>query len=307
MHSIPFPLETVPAEDAAGAMRRLCEERPGFAPVLLGDADVFSVEWAEGVDAFEDPATIIAEASGVDADAWFAARAPRLAEAEARMEGRLRLFNRAWRFLALPFDAALLPVRLLRWAATRRRPEFRSRSPFDIGPLAEDGPETLPSHADLLRDQLDDLEASGEGTESELSEIREVIAAIEGDGARVFPDPIDYVTPRHGATMAAGLIAMDEPWQIAAWLQHGTYAQCAPKAVLVAHCAWLWERYGARIITASTDHIGFEVARPIASREEAREVLARFFVLGADEVNAERRGTDASSLVGVTRWWVWWD
>lgn len=309
MLAIPFPLENVPAEIAADAIVRLRTEHPGTAPVLLGDADVFSTEWAESVDQFEDPAQIIAESDAIDTEAWFAARAPRLAKAEARMEKPLRLFNRSWRVLALPFDVAMLPARLVKWALTRNRPIFLSRSPFDIGPLAEEAQELSLGTVEMLKAQLADLESSGEGSEDDLNEIREVIAAIEAEGPdfRVFPDPVDYITPRHGGTVAAGLIASDEPWQIAAWLQHGTYALCAPKPVLVAHCHWLWDTYGARIITASTDHIGFEVTRPIETEDEAREVLARFFAIGADEVNAEQRGTDATSLIGASRWWVWWD
>ncbi|MEQ9039110.1 MAG: DUF4253 domain-containing protein [Silicimonas sp.] len=309
MLALPFTLEQLPVLSAADAVREIAGERPGTFPVLLGDADVFSVEWAECVDEFEDPSAILAEAETIDVDTWFAARAPTLAEAEARMERSLKWFNGGWRVLILPFDAVLLPGRLVKWAVTRDRPRFLSRSPFDIGPLAEDAPDRALSTVDALKAQLSDLESSGDGTEEELREIREVIAAIEaeGTGHRIFPDPIDYVTPRHSETLAAGLIATDQPWKTAAWLQHGTYAISAPKPVLVAHCRWLWDTYGARIITASTDHLGFEVARPPETPEEAREILSRFFTLCADEVNAEHRGTDGSSLVGATRWWVWWD
>lgn len=306
MLAIPFPLEAVPVDTARAAMQRLTDERPGTVPVLLGDGDVFSVEWAEAVDEFVDPAIILDEAATIDVDAWFAARTPRLAEAEARMERSLKWFNRGWRVLILPFDTVLLPARLIKWAATRRRPSFVTRSPFDIGPLAEDD---APSTVETLRSQLAELEASGAGDDEELGEFRELIRAIETEGTahRLFPDPIDYVTPRHAGTVAAGLIEADAPWKTAAWLQHGTYAISAPKPVLVAQCRWLWENFGARIITASTDHLGFEVSQPPRTAEEAREIAARFFALSADEVNAEHRGTDGTSLIGATRWWVWWD
>lgn len=306
MLALPFALEQLPVEDAVESARQLADTHPNTTPVLLGDADVFSVEWAESVDSFEDPAGILAEAETVDVESWFAARAPQLAAADDEMERSLKWFNQGWRVLILPFDAVLLPARLAKWAVTRKKPEFSSRSPFDIGPLAED---STPSTVDMLKQQLAELEASGDGTDEELREIRDVIDAIEAEGTdhRIFPDPVDYVTPRQGETVAAGLIDTDQPWQSAAWLQHGTYALSAPKPVLVAHCRWLWENYGARIITASTDHLGFEVAKPIETQDEARDVLSRFFALCADEVNAEHRGTDGTSLVGATRWWVWWD
>jgi hypothetical protein len=308
MISLPFSLEQLPVSSADESLYSIMQDRPELVPVLLGDADVFSVEWAECVDEFEDPDAILAEAGTIDVDEWFDARRPELAHAEAEMEGSLKRFNAIWRVLILPYDALVLPVRLLRWAVTGTRPALLSSTPFDIGPLGDDAPQPA-STVETLKAQLAELEFSGEGSDEELREIRDVIGAIEteGTGHRIYPDPIDYLTPRHGDTLAAGLIATDAPWKSAAWLQHGTYAISVPKPVLVAHCRWLWEKYGARIITASTDHLGFEVARPPETEEEAREILSRFFVLCADEVNAENRGTDGSSLVGVSRWWVWWD
>lgn len=309
MLSLPFSLEQLPVSSVDEYFHAIRRERPEFVPVLLGDGDVFSVEWAESVDEFEEPLSILTEAETVDVEAWFAARRPELAQAEARMEGSLKRFNAIWRVLILPYDMLMFPVRLVGWLVSGRKPTLLSRTPFDIGPLGE-APEA-PSSAtvEALRAQMEELERLGEGSQEELREIREVIDAIETEGTdhRFFPDPIDYLTPRHGASLSAGLIETDAPWKAAAWLQHGAYAISAPKPVLVAHCRWLWEKHGARIITASTDHLGFEVARPPETLEEAREVLNRFFTLCADEVNAEHRGTDGTSLIGASRWWVWWD
>lgn len=305
MLAIPFPLERVPAETAVETCNRLISEHPGTTPVLLGDADVFSVEWAESVDDFEDPEIILAEAENIDADAWFAARRPKSRAANSFKDNSDTL-DLGWRIAALPLDLLLAPARLAQWAIRRKRPQFLSPTPSNKRQADNPGPA---STIERLRAQLSELEATSEGSEDELREIRDVIAAIEAEGCglSIFPDPIDYVTPRHADTLAAGLIAADAPWKAAAWLQHGTYSLLAPKPVLVAHCRWLWETHGARLITASTDHLGFEVARPPQSEAEAREVLSRFFTLCADEVNAENRGTDGSSLIGTPRWWVWWD
>lgn len=306
MLALPFALRNVPAASASDAIHDLVREDPQHMPVLLGDADIFSTEWAESVDTFEDPEKILAEAETIDADAWFGAHTKAIRSASDQPQKDGAFVSGAWRVAALPFDALLVPARLIRWGTTGTRPAFLSASPFR--PPEADPVEAI-STVDALRAQLAVLEASGEGTEDDLTEIREVIEAIEAEGTspQIFPDPVDYVTPRHSETLAAGLIETDAPWKAAAWLQHGTYALLAPKPVMVAHCRWLWEEYGARIITASTDHIGFDVAHPVETEDEAREVLARFFALCADEVNAEHRGTDGSSLVGATRWWVWWD
>ena len=159
----------------------------------------------------------------------------------------------------------------------------------------------------MLKSELAILEEAGEGTPEELDEIREIINEIEANEACFFPDPVAYVTPRHGTKMAAGMVKADAPWEVAAWLQHGTYALCAPKPVFVAHCKWLWDAYGARIITASTDHVGFQMDRPIDTLDKAAEVLRRFRALGATEVNADRQDTSGSSLHRADRLWVWWN
>lgn len=303
MLDIPFPLETVPSDRAGTALETLRRQRPGVTPVLLGDADVFSTEWAEVVDIFEPPDEILAEAREIDIDAWFENRRADMAAADAGMGRSLRVFNGAYRVAAFPFDVALFPFRLIRWPFTGRRPGFLSRSPFDHGAVRNSV-----SGVDALKSQLSELEAAGEGSDEELADIRAIIAGLEaGDHVTPFPDPVDYVTPRRGSEMAAGLLEASLPWESTAWLQHGTYALCAPKPVFVAHCRWMWDTFGAGPITASTDHIGFQVDRPIATPEDAREVLRRFALLGATEINGDRHGSDGYSLVGAPRLWVWWD
>ena len=277
MLDIPFPLETVPSARAEGALQDMIDQARGVAPVLLGDRDIFSTEWAETVDHFEVPETILKDAQSLDVDAWFANRGNRRAKVEP----------------ASPF----LPSRLVSWMAGK--PKSQS-VPGDAG------------QADylvaMLRGQLAELEEAGEGTREDLAEIREVIDGIEADGmANIFPDPVDYVTPKKGTEVAAGLLAVSEPWESAAWLQHGAYAICAPKAVFAAHCRWMWTEFGARIITASTDHMGFQMDRPIDTPEAAQEVLRRFAILGATEINGDQSDALGQSLIGASRLWVWWD
>ena len=300
---IPFSLTDVPAKDADRALERLSRERPGIVPVLLGDADIFSTEWAELVDMFEPPETVLEEARAIDVDAWFDGQASWKATAEAAMDKQLRGFNRMVRVVSLPFDILMLPLRLLSWLRSGRRPVFFSRFAFDPIGIQDAENSTLAT----LKAQLAELEAAGEGSDEELADIGQIIADMEAEGTSIFPDPVDYVTPRRSETMAAGMVEARESWEAAAWLQHGTYAVCAPKPVLVALCKWLWEQHGARIITASTDSIGFEMDRPIETAEAAEQVLSRFAALGASEVNADHRGTGGSSLIGAPRLWVWWD
>lgn len=263
MLTLPFPLEPLPVDQAEAGLAQL-RRRTNTQPVLLGDADIFSAEWAETVDAFEPPETVLAEARGIDADTWFAEHG--LPDAPVPKDGPL----------SRPFRAI---SRVL------------SRSP------------DVPTAYDMLKADLAELEAAG----GDWGDAREALDALEAEGLPVFPDPVAYVTPRRGGSVAAGLVSAGEPWEAVAWLQHGTYALCAPRAILAAHCRWMWEHYGARIITASTDHIGFELDRPIAYSQAARDVLNRFLALGASEVNGDRRGDDGRSLLGTPRLWVWWD
>ena len=290
MLDIPFPLETVPADQAETALQDLIDDYSGVTPVLLGDRDVFSTEWAEYVDVFENPAAIVAEARALDADRWFANR-------RKKRDTKTVEFGLPQKMRAGIAQLAKLPSGLASLVAHKRD--------VPVAPDTVRGSETL---VDTLKAQLAELEAAGEGTAAELAEFREVISGIEADGAEdVFPDPVDYVTPRRGNAMAAGLVHADEPWESAAWLQHGTYAFCAPKAVFVAHCRWLWTTHGARLITASTDHIGFQMERPIASLFDAGEVMRRFELLGATEINGDRITSHGVSLVNAPRLWVWWD
>jgi hypothetical protein len=263
MLTLPFPLEPLPADQAEAGLAQL-RRRTNTQPVLLGDADIFSAEWAEIVDAFEPPEALLAAAREIDADAWFAEhRLPEPPQSRETALGR--------------------PFRAVSKLLTRRAPEV--------------------SRFDRLWAELADLEAEGD----DWADAHEALTALEAENLPVFPDPVAYVTPRHGHSVAAGLFAGSEPWEAIAWLQHGTYALCAPRPVLAAHCRWLWQTYGARIITASTDHIGFELERRIVDPKAARDVLGRFLALGASEVNADRRGTDGATLVNVPRLWVWWD
>ena len=252
---------------------------------------MFSTEWAEYVDVFENPATILAEARKLDTDRWFRNRTRQRETRKVDVSASPRLVKLA----RLPMDIARLPVRMVSWLH-RARPDESEQA----------RPENRLVHS--LKAQLAELEAAGEGTEDELREIRDVIDAIEADGAEnLFPDPVDYVTPRRGGALAAGLVDATEPWESAAWLQHGAYAICAPKAVVVAHCRWLWDQHGARLITASTDHLGFQMKRPITSPIDAIEIIRRFELLGATEINGDRIGSEGKSILNADRLWVWWD
>jgi len=294
MLDIPFPVETVPADRAETALQVLIDTKAGVSPVLLGDRDVFSTEWAEYVDVFESPAAILADARALDANRWFANRRTRRSTRVVNLGASHRAQTWLTRLVQMPSTALKLPLRMVKGLA---------RAPEVDEPNVHDDELVL-----TLKAQLAELEAAGEATDAELAEINEVIDEIKNGVAEgLFPDPIDYVTPRRGGEMAAGLVATSEPWESAAWLQHGAYAICAPKAVFVAHCRWLWMENGARLITASTDHIGFQMERPISSLIEAAEVMRRFELLGAIEINGDLIGSDGKSLVGAKRLWVWWD
>ena len=295
MLDIPFPVETVPVDQAESTLQNIIDTENGISPVLLGDRDVFSTEWAEYVDVFENPAAILSEARALDANRWFANRRTRRTTRRVDLGASYPAGAFLTRLVRLPGTALRLPLRMVKGLA-------RASLPMNI-----DAPEDQLVLS--LKAQLSELEAAGEGTEAELAEIRDVIEEIKESGTveGLFPDPIDYVTPRRGSEMAAGLVATSEPWESATWLQHGAYAICAPKAVFVAHCRWLWIENGARLITASTDHIGFQMERPISTLIEAAEVMRRFELLGAIEINGDLVGSDGKSLVGAKRLWVWWD
>ena len=302
MLDIPFDLETIPADKADHALKKMSENSSGTLPVLLGDANIFSVEWAEIVDKFVSPADVLAEARTIDTESWFSKQGTRTS-GDATPTNASKMVDGLFRAAALPIDIVLLPARLASWPLTKKRPAFFS----NLASQSQQYGTQIDPGVEMLKTQLAELEAAGEGTEEELNEIRQIIEEIAADGTYLFPDPVAYVTPRHSDEIAAGMLHATEPWEVAAWLQHGTYAVCAPKPVFAAHCKWMWDQFGARIITASTDHVGFEVDHPINDLAVAKEMLHRFQALGAKEVNAEHLGSGGESLVGASRLWVWWD
>ena len=269
---LPFELLTIPNGDAETELGR---SRPGLASVLVGDGDIFFAEWSEYVDDFLDPHEIIASAEAMDFDSWYAEYSGRLNRAVEREMWFTKLLCKAFRVVAFPVDVVLFPVRLVRWAISGSRPAFLSRLPADKTP--------------------EDVAA----TAAEL---------WDDDDSGGFPDPIRYVIPSEAdGELATALIEVDEPWQAMAWFQHGEYAQMAPIEAHVAHAKILWERYGARIVSVSIDHIGFELERPVTATSDALAVMDRFFTFGAEEINAETFGGTGESLIGAKRWWVWWD
>ncbi|MCV6593814.1 MAG: hypothetical protein OIF48_12735 [Silicimonas sp.] len=285
MLDIPFPLETVPAKHADAALDDMIAECDGVTPVYLGDRDVFSTEWAEYVDVFENPRAILAEARALDAESWFANRIARKHPREVELSAP-RVISRVLQLVAAPFE------KLGRGESSE----------------ADGAPDEAFSLAEELRAQLAQLDRAGTATAAELDEMRAVIREVEAgalDG--LFPDPVDYITPRRGQDLAAAMIATKEPWESAAWLQHGAYAACAPNAVFVAHCRWMWQNHGARIITASTNHVGFQMAAPINTAAQALDMLRRFELLGAAAINGDEITGDGASLIGAKRLWVGWD
>lgn len=280
MLDFPFEIQTFPSSTADAALRRLRRERATSVPILLGDIDVFSAEWAERVDHFKSPDEVLREAGQRKLTFW-----PQPKHTDRRR-------GAVWQFALIIVTAivelVLLPIRLIEWIAG-----LKSVSSCD--------------RTRRLWSQLKTIEASGIEQEQNLAAFRQTLLELKDEEALcVFPDPVAYVTPRQGHPVAAALVEAVEPWQAAAWLQHGEYAKGEKHSEFVDLCRWLWEQHGARIITASPDHVGFELGEPIPSGSQAKAVLRRFAALGAVEVNGDLPNGTGASLVAEQRIWATW-
>ena len=132
------------------------------------------------------------------------------------------------------------------------------------------------------------------------------------------PDPIekmgftlahDILSGELKADLCGLRVKVDASWQIPAHLRYGGWNDCPFPAV---HCAvWkYWEqRYGAKIVGASSDVLEAYVAHPPASREEAIQLAWEqyFYCYDIVDQGVQTISNLAASLLNHESWYFWWD
>lgn len=119
----------------------------------------------------------------------------------------------------------------------------------------------------------------------------------------------DLHTGRPHPEVLIGLIPTARSWEIPAYHRFGSWNDCPSPAIHAAFAREWSEKYGADLIVNTPDVIEFEVASPIASREEAIAVAEQQFRYANDIVYQGTRSIEglAASLLGARYWFFWWD
>lgn len=106
-----------------------------------------------------------------------------------------------------------------------------------------------------------------------------------------------------------GLIPVESPWLVPAFLKFGGWNDCPEASVHLAFFRHWFERYGAEVITVAHDVVEFRVSKPPRTPEEAKQLAIEQYLYCTDVVEqgvgslANLRG----SLIDSPNWYFWWD
>jgi hypothetical protein len=135
----------------------------------------------------------------------------------------------------------------------------------------------------------------------------------EGSAAENQATPLsparDILTGKFRKEVFIGLVPVDEPWLVPAYLKPGGWNECPPPEVHVAFFHRWHQRYGAVVTTITNDVIEFAVSRPPRSADESLALAREQFVYCSDIVHqgVGSVGNLAASLRGSSYWYFWWD
>ncbi len=113
---------------------------------------------------------------------------------------------------------------------------------------------------------------------------------------------------KHKPRVYLGLVKLECPWQLPAWLGFGCPEGPQPEE----HCALFryWEElYGAELVTVGFQVLEARVARPPQDRQTALALAWELYWYCGDifAINWATVSHLASSLLGGEYWYFWWD
>jgi hypothetical protein len=129
------------------------------------------------------------------------------------------------------------------------------------------------------------------------------------DRIAAFSPAYDILTRKPYPEVYFGLIPVDAPWLVPAYLKFGGWNDCPDAVVQLAFFRRWFERYGAVVTTVAGDVIEFNVARPPTSPEASRELALEQYVYCTDIVDqgVQTLGNLTAALQGSSNWYFWWD
>lgn len=106
-----------------------------------------------------------------------------------------------------------------------------------------------------------------------------------------------------------GLLPTQHAHDAPAWHKFGGWNSCPPPAVHAALARDWQEQYGARLVVNTHDVMEFEIARPIATRDEAVAMALLHHRYCGDIVDQGIGSVlrHAAFLLGARYWYFWWD
>lgn len=106
-----------------------------------------------------------------------------------------------------------------------------------------------------------------------------------------------------------GLLPTQNAHDAAAWHKFGGWNDCPPPAIHAALARDWHDQYGARLVVNTHDILEFEIARPIATKEEA-VAMALLHNRYCSDIVDQGIGSVlrlAAYLLGARYWYFWWD
>lgn len=119
----------------------------------------------------------------------------------------------------------------------------------------------------------------------------------------------DYRTGQPVAEVLIGLIPTPRSYEVPAYLRFGGWNECPPPEIHVALARQWNERFGARLVVNTSDVMEFELERPVATIEEARELVPVLYSYCNDIIDqgVGSREALARTLHRGRFWYFWWD
>ena len=129
------------------------------------------------------------------------------------------------------------------------------------------------------------------------------------DRIPAFSPAYDIRTRKPYPEVFFGLIPVEAPWLVPAYLKFGGWNDCPDAVVQLAFFRRWFERYGAVVTTVADDVIEFNVARPPMSPEASRQLAWEQYVYCTDIVDqgVQTLGNLTAALQGSSNWYFWWD
>lgn len=132
---------------------------------------------------------------------------------------------------------------------------------------------------------------------------------VDASPNTTFTVALDILTREPYDEVTIALVPAAEPWEVPAYLGIGGWNECPNPEVHVAFFKRWHDAYGAEIVGYTGDVVELRIARPISDAGEAAEVARVQYTYCSDIVDQGTGTLDAlaSTLLGATVWYFWWD